>query len=274
MERQASMSILDIGLPTGYTFNKNDLEALSKGRDRIIAQYEANKALSEKGSLIIYLNTVSNRRPEEISFRIEREMKVGVLQPASVSVYEYYNNKRCVKFYRPERRDGELLRLCENEGCFCAEENCSKQRKEKISNEDRETKACESSQTSKIDFVYQVIVEDFFENYTTDSYTVRILQTLKKGTTDESPEGKFRTFLTYQHCREALDLNPSKSYLIMGSSSDIYKVGISYRYIIGETTWVEYWPTQEECQTEKYRPTCIGMESLQEQIQDFGCHLK
>ncbi|MEQ2284399.1 hypothetical protein AMECASPLE_021315, partial [Ameca splendens] len=121
MERKAAMSVLDIGLPTGYIFNKNDLEALSKGHDRIIAEYEMNKALSEKGSLIIYLNTVSNRQHEEISFRIEREIKVGVLQPASVSIYEYYNRKHCVKFYRPERKDGELLRLCENEACFCAE---------------------------------------------------------------------------------------------------------------------------------------------------------
>uniref|UniRef100_A0A3B3WIX9 Anaphylatoxin-like domain-containing protein n=1 Tax=Poecilia mexicana TaxID=48701 RepID=A0A3B3WIX9_9TELE len=57
-ERNASMSILDIGLPTGYKFNKNDLDALSTGRDRIIDEYEANKELSEKGSLIIYLNKV------------------------------------------------------------------------------------------------------------------------------------------------------------------------------------------------------------------------
>ncbi|MEQ2316471.1 hypothetical protein AMECASPLE_032825 [Ameca splendens] len=141
--------------------------------------------------------------------------------------------------------------------------NCSKQRKENIMNEDRETKVCESTQTSKIDFVYQVIVESFSENYTTDSYSVRILKVFKQGTTDESPQGKRRTFLTYQHCREALDLKPSKSYLIMGSSSYIYKDDSLYQYVIGETTWVEYWPTPEECETEKYSPICKSMNGLE-----------
>ncbi|XP_043970376.1 complement C3-like isoform X2 [Gambusia affinis] len=277
MERNASMSILDIGLPTGYTFNKNDLDALSKGRDRIIDDYEADKELSEKGSLIIYLKMVPNSRPEEISFRIEQSMPVGFLQPAAVSVYEYYetaSEKRCVKFYRPQRESGELLRLCEGEACLCAEENCSKQRKEGLSNDNRLAKACESSESSKIDFVYKVVVEDFSGNYTSDSYTVRILQTYKKGTTDESPQGKYRTFLSYKHCREALDLKPSKTYLIMGSSSDIHIVGTSYRYIIGETTWVEYWPTREECQTDIHYSVCSDLENMEDQLLHFGCMMK
>lgn len=36
---------------------------------------------------------VSRTRPEEITFRIEQTMKVGVLQPAAVSVYEYYDRE-------------------------------------------------------------------------------------------------------------------------------------------------------------------------------------
>ena len=81
-----------------------------------------NTVLSERGSLIIYLDKVrrqpffplspfsldlvlslhhictispqvSHTRPEEITFRIIQKMKVGVLQPATVSVYEYYDRK-------------------------------------------------------------------------------------------------------------------------------------------------------------------------------------
>uniref|UniRef100_A0A3B3Y6Y5 Anaphylatoxin-like domain-containing protein n=1 Tax=Poecilia mexicana TaxID=48701 RepID=A0A3B3Y6Y5_9TELE len=251
-ERNASMSILDIGLPTGYKFNKNDLDALSTGRDRIIDEYEANKELSEKGSLIIYLNKVSHTRPEEISFRIEQSMAVEFLQPAAVSVYEYYDiasEKRCVKFYRPQRKSGELLRLCQSEACLCAEENCSKQRKEKISNDNRLEKACESTESSKIDFGKSVYYYS-------------------------SPLDQYRTFLTYQHCREALDLRPGKTYLIMGTSADIHIVGTSFRYIIGETTWVEYWPTPEECQTDIHRPVCMDLELMEDQLVDFGCIMK
>ncbi|XP_028257105.1 complement C3a.1 isoform X2 [Parambassis ranga] len=117
----ASMSILDIGLLTGFTPNKEDLDALSTGPARVISKYEMNKFLSERGSLIIYLDKVSHREQEEISFRIHQEIKVGVMQPAAVSVYEYYDQTHCVKFYHPERKAGHLLRLCNGEDCPCAE---------------------------------------------------------------------------------------------------------------------------------------------------------
>ncbi|MED6258026.1 hypothetical protein ATANTOWER_001900, partial [Ataeniobius toweri] len=117
----AKMSILDIGLLTGFTVNTKDLDALSKGRARTIARYEMNTLLSERGSLIIYLDKVSHTRPEEISFRVHQTLKVGVLQPAAVSVYEYYEQIPCVKFYHPERKGGKLLQLCRDEECTCAE---------------------------------------------------------------------------------------------------------------------------------------------------------
>ncbi|MEQ2292168.1 hypothetical protein AMECASPLE_020319 [Ameca splendens] len=117
----AKMSILDIGLLTGFTVNTKDLDALSKGRARTIARYEMNTVLSERGSLIIYLDKVSHTRPEEISFRVHQTLKVGVLQPAAVSVYEYYEQIPCVKFYHPERKGGKLLQLCRDEECTCAE---------------------------------------------------------------------------------------------------------------------------------------------------------
>ncbi|MED6288968.1 hypothetical protein CHARACLAT_031625 [Characodon lateralis] len=120
-DRDATMSILDIGLLTGFTVDTRDLDLLSKGRSRIIARYEMNTVLSERGSLIIYLDKVSHTRPEEISFRIHQTLKVGVLQPAAVSVYEYYEQTRCVKFYHPERVAGKLLQLCRADECTCAE---------------------------------------------------------------------------------------------------------------------------------------------------------
>ncbi|AWP06026.1 Complement component C3 isoform 4 [Scophthalmus maximus] len=120
-DHDATMSILDIGLLTGFTVNTNDLDLLSKGRARTIAKYEMNTLLSERGSLIIYLDKVSHTRPEEITFRIHQKLKVGVLQPAAVSVYEYYDQTQCMKFYHPLRKAGQLLRLCRNEECTCAE---------------------------------------------------------------------------------------------------------------------------------------------------------
>ncbi|XP_028443323.1 complement C3 isoform X2 [Perca flavescens] len=271
-DRDASMSILDIGLLTGFTVNTNDLDLLSKGRASIIAKYEMNTVLSERGSLIIYLDKVSHTRPEEITFRIHQELKVGVLQPAAVSVYEYYDQTHCVKFYQPERKAGKLV-LCTNDECRCAEENCSMQKKEKIPNEQRTAKVCENTQTSIIDFVYKVRLETFTEGLSTDIFTVKVLEVIKEGSLDVGPLNKQRTFLSHPHCRKSLGLRMGKTYLIMGTSNDIHRVDGPelYQYVFGESIWIEYWPTAAECQTKEHRITCLDMEEMMIQHQLSGC---
>ncbi|XP_068178625.1 complement C3-like [Antennarius striatus] len=272
-ERDATMSVLDIGLLTGFSVNTNDLDSLSKGHARTISKYEMNTALSERGSLIIYLDKVSHTRKEEISFRIHQQLKVGVLQPAAVSVYEYYDQTHCVKFYHPERTAGHLMRLCTNDECTCAEENCSMQKKEKISNDVRTDMACEVTPNNKVDYVYKVRLEERIDKKSTDIYTMQIQEVIKEGSYDVGPLGKLRVFLSYPHCRESLDLQTGKTYLIMGSSKDIRRDDKqqTYQYILGESTWIEYWPNSAECQRDENRSVCLGMEELMQRYLRFGC---
>uniref|UniRef100_A0A3B4F898 Complement C3-like n=1 Tax=Pundamilia nyererei TaxID=303518 RepID=A0A3B4F898_9CICH len=277
-ERNASMSIIDVGLPTGFTFDKNDLDALSKSHSRIISRYESNTDLSERGSLIIYLNKVrSSVQPEIITFRIHSTMEASFLQPTAVSVYEYNNKKPCVKFYHPERKNAELLSLCRGrKECVCAEENCSFQRKNEVGNDDRIAKACEVAKDGSIDFVYKARVEELEPYWSTDFYRVQILEVIKEGNTDVGPEGQPRIFISSQHCREAQGLTASKTYLIMGTSKDIYKDDEKriYQYVLGERTWIEYWPTTAECQTREYHSTCVGIEDLVQVYKLHGCPRK
>uniref|UniRef100_A0A672IQA9 Complement C3-like n=1 Tax=Salarias fasciatus TaxID=181472 RepID=A0A672IQA9_SALFA len=247
-ERDATMSILDIGLLTGFTMEKDDLDQLSKGRARTIAKYEMNTVLSERGSLIIYLEKV--RRSKWASCKTQ-----------------------CVKFYHPERKAGQLLRLCRNDECTCAEENCSMQKMGKISNDE----AIENQSESLICTAYKVQLEEMVADLSTDSYTMRILDVIKEGNTDIGPMGKLRTFLSYQHCREALGLQKGKTYLIMGSSPLIpvylahcFSV-FRFQYVLGERTWVEYWPTRAECQTDEHRPSCLGLDEMVDQYRVFAC---
>uniref|UniRef100_A0A672GZB2 Netrin module non-TIMP type domain-containing protein n=1 Tax=Salarias fasciatus TaxID=181472 RepID=A0A672GZB2_SALFA len=81
------------------------------------------------------------------------------------------------------------------------------------------------------------------------------------GNTDVGPMGKLRSFLSHQHCRGAVGLQKGKTYLIMGSSQDIrrHDQGQTYK------TWVEYWPTADECQTDEHRPSCSGLEHMVDQ---------
>uniref|UniRef100_A0A3Q1IJ17 Complement component c3a, duplicate 5 n=1 Tax=Anabas testudineus TaxID=64144 RepID=A0A3Q1IJ17_ANATE len=277
-ERDATMSVLDIGLLTGFTPNTNDLDLVSfytYSHTNVYEHSPVRKRLTHhlpgQGQ-----TSVSHRRSEEISFRIHQKLKVGVLQPAAVSVYEYYDQTHCVKFYHPERKGGQLLRLCRNDECTCAEENCSMQKKGKISNDLRTAKSCESTPTSKIDFVYKVRLEGFTDSLSTDIYTMRVQQVIKEGSSDVGPEGNVRAFLSYPHCREALDLGKGKSYLIMGTSKDIHRdeQHNSYQYVLGERTWIEYWPTDAECQLDQHRPTCLGLEEMVQQYALFGCQQK
>nr|XP_033478955.1 complement C3-like isoform X1 [Epinephelus lanceolatus]XP_033478956.1 complement C3-like isoform X2 [Epinephelus lanceolatus] len=276
-ERDASMTILDIGMLTGFTPNTNDLSLLAKGRARTIAKYSVNPAQAERSSLIIYLDKVSHTRPEEIIFRIHQKMKVGVLQPAAVSVYEFNhensNQTHCVKFYHPERRGGELLRICRNDECTCAEENCGVLKKGNVSNVERTAKSCETKVSSNIDFVYKVRVEDFIDGLSTDIYTVLVLEVIKEGNDDVGPLNKQRTFLSYRHCRKTLGLNKGKTYLIMGASKDIYtdQRRQLYQYVLSERNWIEYWPTDAECKTTVYKPTCAGILEMAQKYTRDGC---
>nr|XP_040041543.1 complement C3-like [Gasterosteus aculeatus aculeatus] len=274
-ERDATMSILDIGLLTGFTADINDLNRLSKGPARTIANYEMNTVLSDRGSLIIYLNKVSHTLPEEITFRVHQTMKAAALQPAAVSVYDYYDEKRCVKFYHPEREAGMLTRLCkkDQDECTCAEENCSMQKKDQVSNDQRTEKICETEVNNQIDFAYKVKVELSEEDPSIDVNTVRVLKTIKEGSKDVRPVNKLRTFISLPHCRESLDLRLGKTYLIMGSSRDITakENDQSFQYFLGGRTWIEYWPTNAECQKDEYRPTCAGIENMVDQYETFGC---
>uniref|UniRef100_A0A3B3W2P3 NTR domain-containing protein n=2 Tax=Poecilia latipinna TaxID=48699 RepID=A0A3B3W2P3_9TELE len=223
--RDAAMTVLDIGLLTGFTVNTKDLNLLSKGRARTISKYKEIISDSERSSITIYMDKVSHTKPEEIIFRIHQKQAVGVLQPAAVSVYEHDSPQyetRCVRFYHPERDAGKLLRLCKNDECICAEENCSMQKKGKINDDDRTDKICETERNSKIDFAYKVRVEEFADGVSTDIYTVLVLDVIKEGSSDVGPQNKRRTFLGFRHCREALDIKIGQNYLIMGTSKDIH----------------------------------------------------
>ncbi|XP_076583682.1 complement C3-like [Chaetodon auriga] len=269
-ERDATMSVLEIGLLTGFTPDMNDLHRVRVSRRPAytIANHEMGTYLSERGSLIIYLDKISHTRPEEITFRIHQLLKTAVLQPAAVSVYEYHEQTQCVRFYHPYIRNAELPRLCMNDKCTCADVMCPMQRKGKISYDERSAKAVEVTATGRTDFVYKVRVEEFTDRLSTDMYTARIMEVFTEGSSDVALQGKLVTFISYPPCRESLDLRTGKTYLIMGLAKEIFKDDPhqSYSYLLSWRTWIEYWPTDAECQTEEHRHTCLGMEELRMDI--------
>ncbi|XP_052401150.1 complement C3 [Carassius gibelio] len=265
--RSSTMSILDISLLTGFKVDERDLSKLSSGKDKYIQSFELNKELSERGSLIIYIDKVSNIEKERVVFRMHKLNEVGMLQPAGVTVYEYNApDKRCVKFYHPYKKDGSLNRLCHEELCQCAEENCSLQKSERIDEEKREDKACER----EVEYVYKTSVLEMGFSLYADIYNMTVEQVLKEGS-DPGVEGNVRSFLAHPSCRDFLKFEKGKTYLIMGQTKTLPRIGGKLRYQLGEDTWIEYWPTNNEGQTPKHREKYIGITSLANKLSQFGC---
>ncbi|KAA0721779.1 Complement C3 [Triplophysa tibetana] len=265
--RDATMSILDVGLLTGFKVDERDLTELTMGRDRAIQKFEMNKELSDRGSLILYVNKVSHKDRDRIVFRIHKVNNVGLLQPAAVTVYEYYSpDARCMKYYHPDKEDGALSRLCHGDLCQCSEENCSLQKKIKVSDEVRFDKACEAG----IDYVYKVKVVDMTLTRQSDIYNMRVEEVLKEGT-DDAVEGMIREFLAHPNCRTALGIEKDKTYLIMGKFTDLPILEARLQYILGEQTWIEYWPTREQSQTQEHRDRYAGISTLERKLLKEGC---
>ncbi|XDV16087.1 hypothetical protein PO909_015940 [Leuciscus waleckii] len=200
---------------------------------------------------------------------MHKMFNVGLLQPAAVTIYEYYSpDVRCTKFYHPERADGAIYRLCKGDMCQCAEENCTYQKKNIKEKQvyERMNKSCGSGMS----YVYKVSVDKMDLAQDSDIYHLKVDQVLKEGT-DEDVDGKVRLFLGRFGCRESLGLEQGKSYLIIGQSTDLPRLGGTVHYIFEEDTWVEYWPTREESQTGEYRDQYIGISKLQDKLLRDGC---
>ncbi|XP_057627122.1 complement C3-like [Chionomys nivalis] len=264
----ATMSILDISMMTGFVPDTNDLERLSTGVDRYISKYEMNSAFSTKNTLIIYLEKISHSEEECLSFNVHQFFNVGLIQPGSVKVYSYYNlEESCTRFYHMDKEDGMLSKLCHNEMCRCAEENCfMHQAQEKVSLNDRLEKACEPG----VDYVYRTRLVATKLSNDFDEYVMTIEQVIKSGS-DEVQEGQERTFISHVKCRQALKLQDKKQYLLWGLSSDLWGEKPNTSYIIGKDTWVELWPEAEECQDEENQKQCENLGAFTETMVVFGC---
>ncbi|KAM4858559.1 complement C3-like [Urocitellus parryii] len=266
-KEDATMSILDIAMMTGFVPDTNDLELLSTGVDRYISKYELSKAFSNKNTLIIYLDKISHSEEECLSFKIHQYFNVGLIQPGSVKVYSYYNlEETCTQFYHPDKEDGMLSKLCHKDLCRCAEENCFMQQEEEVTLNDRLDKACEPG----VDYVYKtrLVRSELSEDF--DEYVMVVEQTIKSGS-DEVQAGQERRFISHVKCREALKLQDGKHYLVWGLSSDLWGEKPNIRYIIGKDTWVEIWPEAEECQDEENQKQCQDLGAFAESMVVFGC---
>ncbi|NXL54489.1 VCO3 factor, partial [Podilymbus podiceps] len=216
----ATMSILDVSMLTGFSPDLQDLKRLTEGVDRYISKFEIDQARTDRSNLVIYLDKISHKAEECFSFKAHQRFQVGLIQPAAVTVYSYYKiDDRCTRFYHPDKNSGQLSKICYGDVCRCAEENCFMRHKqdEPITVNQRIQRACEPG----VDYVYKVKLVAMEHLPSHDNYIMTILSVIKMGT-DEDPAGGNRTFVSHQQCRDALSLQMGQDYLLWGLASDLW----------------------------------------------------
>uniref|UniRef100_A0A8C8SX57 Complement C3 n=1 Tax=Pelusios castaneus TaxID=367368 RepID=A0A8C8SX57_9SAUR len=247
----ATMSIIDVSMLTGFSPDVEDLRRLSLGVDKYMSKFEIDRAPSDKGNLLIYLDKVSHTADECLRFKAHQFFEVGLIQPASVTVYDYYTiDDRCTKFYHPSKAEGLLNKICHGDICRCAEgESCL--------------------QWGTADLHLVLIRIEHSSGY--DNYIMEILEVIKAGS-DENPKGKTRTFISHEKCRESLRLEHNKDYLIWGLGTDLWlRKGNDPNYIISKDTWLEKWPKEDECQEADFQALCQEFLEFSEAMTMFGC---
>ncbi|KAF5901811.1 complement C3-like, partial [Clarias magur] len=174
-QRQVRMTVLDINLPTGFEPENSDLKLLSNSVDRYINNFQIVDNLSDRGSLIIHLFKVSNKEPDIISFRLNQKFKIGLLQPSTVTVYQYYDtDKRCSRFYTPPEDKEQLGQICKDNICRCTQGDCCVLKTSTYTGSVRKKAAC-----SGIHHAFKVRVLSISTSQY-DRYQMEILQVIKE----------------------------------------------------------------------------------------------
>uniref|UniRef100_A0A8B9JNQ7 Complement component c3a, duplicate 1 n=1 Tax=Astyanax mexicanus TaxID=7994 RepID=A0A8B9JNQ7_ASTMX len=129
----------------------------------------------------------------------------------------------------------------------------TERKKEKIKEQERSDKACEDD-----------------KNYGKHSYCAVMCVFCVVGS-ERVEEGQVRSFMGHPKCRESFGFKEGKSYLIMGRSADLLRTDGRLQYILGEQTWIEYWPTSEEGQSSEFEDQYLGIQDLTQKLIYFGC---
>ncbi|XP_069804255.1 venom factor-like [Dendropsophus ebraccatus] len=265
----ATMSLIDVSMMTGFAPDTDSLNKLINGVEKYISLYESNKGAFDRGSLIIYLDRVSHKEEECLKFKLNKYLNVGLIQPGSVSIYDYYApENRCQKFYHNEENNKLMGRLCYDSVCRCAEGNClMNQDPDETVALDRMRKACDAG----MEYVYKVSLLDMQYEKDYDRYEMLITAVFKRGL-DETVQGNKRTFISHIKCRDYLKFKKGEDYIVFGTFKSVWNTqALNYTYVMGSDTWIEWWPNDRQCQEPQYKDLCDEFASVSEELEIVGC---
>ncbi|XP_019600514.2 complement C3 isoform X1 [Rhinolophus sinicus] len=258
-DREATMTIMEVSLLTGFYPNQDDLKQLTSDVEMYAFQYET-KTSSSDSTVVLYLEKLSHKEDTVLGFRVHRMLQAEFLQAAQVTVYDYYEpSRRCSSFYNLPTERYDLRKICHKDVCRCAEELCPAPRKasNQLKQEELQAAACEAG----VDFVYKAKLEAVEASASNPYvyYNMQLQAIIKSGTDSATPL-TMKKFISHATCHNSLELQEQETYLIMGQTSDLWRVKSDYTYVLGKETFLMHWPENGD----------VGKKELLGQLEGFS----
>ncbi|XP_066128810.1 complement C3-like [Saccopteryx bilineata] len=265
-DREATMTIIEVSLLTGFYPNHDDLKQLTSDVEMYAFQYET-KTKSSDSTIVLYLEKLSHKENTVLGFRVHRMLQAEFLQAAQVTVYDYYEpSRRCSSFYNLPTERSDLRKICHKDVCRCAEERCPTLKdSSRLRQEELQLAACEAG----VDFVYKARLESVEASASNPYiyYNMQLQAIIKRGT-DAAIQLTMKKFITHTTCHNSLELQEKETYLIMGQASDLWRVTSDYVYVLGKETFLMHWPASGDVEKKEL----LGqLEGFSEYVSTHGC---
>uniref|UniRef100_A0A8C0BI67 Complement C5 n=1 Tax=Buteo japonicus TaxID=224669 RepID=A0A8C0BI67_9AVES len=231
-------AVMDIGLVSGLEANTEDLSTLASGVDQLIADYEI-----KDGHVILQIDSVPANNFLCVEFRISELFRVGMLNPATFTVYEYHAPGMCSMSSNSWTCDDIVLTLA---FFFLNVAECSKVQERldwSITADTRREAACQND----IAYVYKVNILSRSEEGYFVKYSATLLDLYKRGQAFAQKNNEI-TFVKKKTCTD-VELSPGEQYLIMGKEALKINIGyhFKFQYPLDSSTWIEWWPSNAAC---------------------------
>uniref|UniRef100_A0A8C0PIJ6 Anaphylatoxin-like domain-containing protein n=1 Tax=Canis lupus familiaris TaxID=9615 RepID=A0A8C0PIJ6_CANLF len=180
---------------------RREAPKLTSLSDRYVSHFE-----TEGPHVLLYFDSVPTSR-ECVGFGAVQEVPVGLVQPASAALYDYYNPEhKCSVFYGAPTKSKLLSTLCSADVCQCAEGKCPRQRRAL-------ERGLQDEAGYRMRFACYYPRVQYGQSSAAAS-RLSITQVIHFTKDTKAKVGQTRNFLVRDSCR--LRLEPGKEYLIMG----------------------------------------------------------
>ncbi|XP_069344006.1 complement C4-A isoform X2 [Eulemur rufifrons] len=247
---------------------RREAPKLTSLSDRYVSHFE-----TEGPHVLLYFDSVPTSR-ECVGFGAVQEVAVGLVQPASAALYDYYNPEhRCSVFYGAPSKSKLLATLCSADICQCAEGKCPRQRRtlERGLQEEDGYRMKFACYYPRVEYGFQVKVLREDSRAAFRLFETKITQVLHFTQDIKATAEQTRNFLVRASCR--LRLEPGKEYLIMGLDGATYDLKGDPQYLLDSNSWIEEMPSERLCQTTRQRAACAQLRDFLQEYRTQGCQV-